>query len=174
MEKPNNKKKRIDPALVKRLRSDDSQKALSALRELRAVGHCDYMPELLKLLKETDFEEVKKELSLFLSDIKDKGCIPYIIDSLNNDHFQPVKNIIVAACWQSRLDYSGHIDTFINIFINEDYLTSLEAFTVIEESLLSIPEEKLSGYRDRLISSIEDIDNEKKPLLRELINLMVT
>ena len=170
MEKP---RKKVDAVLIKKLWSDDSQQALSALRELRNVGHCNYLPELLKLLNETDAEEIRKELALFLSDIKDKECITYIVDSLNDEQFKPVKNIIVSSCWQSRLNYSDHIDTFISIFIKEDYLTALEAFTVIEESLLHISEEKAKEYRDRLISSIEDIDDEKKPLLRELINLMV-
>jgi len=166
-------KKKINAALLKRLWSEDSTQALSALSELRRVGHCDYLPELLKLLNETRHEDVKKELELFLCDIRDKGCIPYIIDSLNNDQFQHVKNIIVSSCWQSRLDYSDHLDTFIQIFITEDYLTALEAFTVIEEALLDISEEKKAEYRLRLISSIEDVANEKKPLLKELINLMV-
>ena len=170
MEKP---KKKIDAVLLKRLWSDDTQQALTALRELRMVGHCDYLPELLKLLNESGKEEIRSELAQFLCDIRDKGCIPYIIDSLNDDKFQHVKNIIVSACWQSRLNYSDHIDTFIQIFIKEDYLTALEAFTVIEESILDIPEAKIEEYRNRLISSIEDIDTEKKPLLKELINLMV-
>jgi hypothetical protein len=171
MEKP---KKKTDTELLKRLWSDDSGKALSALRELRMVGHCDYLPELLRLLNETRNEEVRKELALFLCDIRDRGCIPYIIDSLKDDQYKQVKNIIVSSCWQSRLNYSNHIDTFIQIFIREDYLTALEAFTVIEESMLDIPEEKITEYRNRLISSIEDVSNEKKPLLKELINLMVT
>jgi len=169
----NTQKKKIDDALLKRLWSEDSIKALTALRELKKVGHCDYLPELLRLLNETRNEELKKELEFFLCDIRDKGCIPYIIDSLNNDQFQHVKNIIVSSCWQSRMDYSHHLDTFIQLFIKEDYLTALEAFTVIEESLLDISEEKIEEYRLRLMSSIEDIAIEKKPLLKELINLMV-
>jgi hypothetical protein len=173
LDKMETPKKKIDAQLIKKLWSGDSGQALSALKELRSAGNCNYMPELLKLLNETHSEEIRKELALFLSDIRDKGCIPFIIDSLNDDSYQPVKNIIVSSCWQSRLDYSKHIDTFINIFIKEDYLTALEAFTVIEESLLDIPGEKIKEYRSRLITSIEDIDNEKKPLLRELINLMV-
>ena len=170
MEKP---KKKIDAALLKRLWSDDTHQALKALGELRMVGHCDYLPELLELLNETGKEELKNELTHLLCDIRDKRCIPYIIDSLNDNKFQHVKSIIVSSCWQSRLKYSDHIDTFIQIFIKEDYLTALEAFTVIEESLFDIPAEKIEEYKNRLISSIEDIDNEKKPLLKELINLMV-
>ena len=169
-----NPKKKIEAVLLKKLWSDDSLQALSALREMRMVGHCDYLPELLKLLNETTHEDIKREMTLFLADIRDKDCIPYIIESLNDDQFKHVKNIIVSACWQSRLNYSDHIDTFIQIFIKEDYLTALEAFTVIEESLLDIPEEKITEYRLRLNSHIENIGTEKKPLLKELINLMVT
>ena len=167
-------RKKINAVLLNKLWSDDAQKVLSALRELRMAGHCEYLPELLKLLNETQNEEIKKELAIFLCDIRDKGCIPHIIDSLNDDQFQHVKNIIVSSCWQSRLNYSNHIDTFIQIFIKEDYLTALEAFTVIEESLPDIPDEKIKEYRFRLISAIEDISREKKSLLKELINLMVT
>jgi hypothetical protein len=55
MEKP---KKKINAELLKRLWSDDTQQALKALGELRMVGHCDYLPELLKLLNEPSKEEL--------------------------------------------------------------------------------------------------------------------
>ena len=55
MEKP---KKKINAELLKRLWSDDTQQALKALSELKMVGHCDYLPELLKLLNEPSKEEL--------------------------------------------------------------------------------------------------------------------
>jgi hypothetical protein len=75
---------------------------------------------------------------------------------------------LVAACWQSGLDFSGHLRIFAKLFILSDYITSLEAFTVLEESFPNATEQA----RLDCIRYIRDSENlvfdEKLPLFREL------
>jgi len=89
-----------------------------------------------------------------------------------NDQYKPIWNIIISACWQSGMDYSNNLDTFIGIFLKEDYLTALEAFSVIEQSLPYLEEHKLVQYREHLESGLNKVDKDKAPLVREMIKIM--
>jgi len=166
-------KKKLNSEIVRRLRSDKQNLVIPVLNHLRQSMHtAAYLPEVIHLLYKTKNIETRWELSQFLSDIKDPGCIPHIIDALRDDRYKSIWNIIISACWQSNLDYSKNLDTFIVIFLKEDYITALEAFSVIEQSLPHLEEQKLGQYRDQLVTGLNKVDKDKAPLVREMIKIM--
>jgi hypothetical protein len=166
-------KKKFNNEIVRRLRSDKLNLVIPVLNHLRKSIHAAaYLPEVIHLLYETKNTETRRELSLFLSDIKDPDGIPHIIDALKDEQYKPVWNIIISACWQSSLNYSKVLDTFIGIFLKEDYLTSLEAFSVIEQSIPYLEEQKLGQYRKQLVTGLNKVDKDKAPLVREMIKIM--
>jgi hypothetical protein len=168
MEKP-----KLNNEILRRLRSDKPGLVIPVLNHLRQSIHAAaYLPEVINLLHDTQNEETRREVSFFLNDFKDPGGIPNIIDALNNDRFKPVLNIITSACWQSGLDFSNNLDTFIRILLKEDYITSLEAFSVIEQSIPHLEEKKLGYYRKQLAEGLTQVDKEKAPLVREMIKIM--
>lgn len=166
-------KKKLNSEIVRRLRSDKQNLVIPVLNHLRKSIHpAAYLPEVIYLLLVTKNTETRQELSLFLNDIKDPDGIPHIIDALSDDQYKPIWNIIISACWQSSLDWSKNLDPFITIFLKEDYLTALEAFSVIEQSLPHLEEKKLVQYREKLIAGLNKVDKDKTPLVREMIKIM--
>ncbi len=166
-------KKKLNTEIVRRLRSDKQNLVIPVLNHLRQSIHAAaYIPEVIHLLYETKNSEILQELSLFLNDFKDPYGVPHIMEALRNDRYRPIWNIIISACWQSSLDYSKNLDTFIVIFLKEDYITALEAFSVIEQSLPYLEEQKLGQYRDQLVTELNNVDKDKAPLVREMIKIM--
>lgn len=166
-------KKNLNSEIVRRLRSDKQSLVIPVLNHLRQSVHAAaYLPEVIHLLYETKNDETRRELSQFLCDITDPGCIPHIINALRDDRNKSIWNIIISACWQSGLNFSNNLDTFIGIFLKEDYMTALEAFSVIEQSMPYLEEKKRVYYRDQLVQGIDAVDKEKAPLVREMIKIM--
>jgi hypothetical protein len=166
--------RKLNNEIIRRLRSDKPGMVIPVLNHLRQSVHASaYLNEIVNLLYQTSNENTRREISLFLSDLKDPAAVPQIIKALNNTRYRSVWNIITEACWQSGLDFSNNIDTFIRLFLEEDYLTALEAFSVIEQSVHLIEYKNLKVYRQKLVESLENIDKEKAPLVREMIKIML-
>jgi hypothetical protein len=166
--------RKLNNEIIRRLRSDKPGMVIPVLNHLRQSVHASvYLEEIFNLLYQTNDSETKREISLFLNDIKDPASIPKIISVLNDKKYKPVWSIITAACWQSGLDFSKNMDTFIRLLLEEDYLTALEAFSVIEQSYQHLDEKKLKSYRQKLIKGFEVVDKEKAPLVREMIKIML-
>ena len=166
--------RKLNNEIIRRLRSDKAVMVIPVLNHLRQSVHVSaYLNEILNLLYRTSDDNTRREISLFLSDIKDPASIPPIIEALNNNSYKPVWNIITAACWQSGLDYSKNVDTFIRLLLEEDYMTALEAFSVIEQSFPHVEEKDLKSYRQKLIDGLKVVDKEKAPLVREMIKIML-
>jgi hypothetical protein len=166
-------KKKPNIEIVRRLRSDKQNLVIPVLNHLRQSIHAAvYLPEVIHLLYETKNIETRQELSLYLNDFKNPDGIPYIMDALSNDMYKPIWNIIISACWQSGMNYSNNLDTFVEIFLKEDYLTALEAFSVIEQSLPYLEDQKLLKYREQFEKCLNKVDKDKAPLVREMIKIM--
>lgn len=163
--------KKPDPQLLKRLRSGEERLVLRALTELRSTGHTGYVPELLQVMNHSG-ENVRREMVRLLSDIKAKAVIPLLIEGLNDPELKAVHAGIASACWQSGMDYSTHIDVFIRIFLESDYMTALESFSVIEQSLAEMAEPDIRHTRNLILEGLEKISEDKSPLAGELLHLM--
>jgi len=80
--------------------------------------------------------------------------------------------LLVSACWQCGLDFSPFIDQFIDLVIEEDYYTSLEAFSVIEENVTNLNSQQRSARLEFIRSKFEFLSSEKRLLVNELMSLM--
>ena len=158
--------------MLKDLWSADDLLVLKTLHILRKEGNLTYMPDLFNLLSRTDSELIEKELIRFIADIKEKGVIPVVVAGLNDPELKNARAGMLSAVWQSGLDYSDHTDLFIQLFLEGDYMVALESFTVIEQSLEHLSEPEIEQERNNLLDGLDSISEEKKPLARELVNLL--
>ena len=166
-------KRKLNSEIVRHIRSDKENLVIPAIYYLRnKIQSAGYIPEVINLLYETKNDNIRRESYFFLADMKDASGIPFIIEALKNRQYQPIWHEIIATCWQSCLNFSGYLETFIEIFLEEDYLTALESFSVIEQSIIYLEDERREHYRNYLISNLEDIKEDKRPLAKELINIM--
>ena len=171
MEK-NTKKVKLDPLLLKDLWSGEQTLILKTLKKLRSAGNIGYIPELLKLLNQPSGELVRKELIQFIADVKNPVVIPFILAGLKDPKLKEARAGIISACWQSGLDYSNELPLFIKLFMEGDYATALESFTVIEEAAFDLGREELNKILELVQKGLNKVSEEKKPLALELVRLL--
>jgi hypothetical protein len=167
-------KKKPDPQILKDLWSADDLLVLKSLRKLRTSGNLTYIPEILKLLGQPRNELIEKELIRFLADIKVQGVVPLVVAGLKKPALKAAHARMLSAIWQSGLDYSRYMDLFIQLFLEGDYLVALESFTVIEQSIEHLSNQELAEASKNLLDGLDSVSENKKPLARELVNLLQT
>lgn len=150
------------------LKSNNSQNILPVLLEIRNSGSIKLLPDLLKLINKNTNSEVRNGVLKLLSEIKSQEAVPLIAESLHQDDFEDYLPAIIAACWQSGLDFSKHLRVFAGIFIRGDYMSALESFTVIEESIPNATDSDILECIRFLKDAECMVSDEKMPLFREL------
>lgn len=157
--------------IIAKLSSGNPSIITGVIKELRDSGSPEILPYLFDTLLKCNDSNVQEEIMSFLQDVKNQDAAEIIAGFIQDSRFNGFLNRLVGICWQSGLDFSAYTDVFVQIAIDSDYLTCIEAFSVIENTSFLHP---LSGNnRKKYISLIEkDInrhDMHKKKLLEELI-----
>ncbi|MEE9462785.1 MAG: hypothetical protein V3V53_13185 [Bacteroidales bacterium] len=166
------REKKPDPIKLKDLWSTDDNLVLKTLHKLSKAGNLIYVPDLLKLLSQTRNELIEKELIRFLANIKKQDVVPLVVAGLKEPGRKSARAGILSVIWQSGLDYSKHMDLFIQLFLEGDYLVALESFTVIEQSIVHLSDQEIEEKRYNLLNVMDKVSEDKKPLARELVNLL--
>ncbi len=152
----------------KALESADTEQAVQAIYEIRNSGSVKMLPVLFQMLKSETPPIIRSEILNLLGDLKTQDAVPVIASSLENMDFGEQLPGFVAACWQSGLDFSGYLHVFAKLFISSDYLTSLEAFTVLEESFPNATGDARADCIRYLRQSEHLVIDDKLALFREL------
>jgi HEAT repeat protein len=151
--------------LLAALQSDDAAAVGQAIDDLKASGDASLIPELLKLLAESENEAVLQQVSQLLFDLKDPKALDVLIDHLTDTRFADIRTQMLEACWQCGLDTSHRLPTLLNVAITGSYLEILEVLTIIENwdgmsDQLTLREE-LHRFKDAMseleISEAEDL-----------------
>ncbi len=134
------------------------------------------IPGIILLLKDImedcDNDQLLTELTSFLNDLKDQSLAAEVIEAIDTSNSDLVKQKLIASCWQSGLDYSGHLDHFIDYSIKLSYLATLECYSVLEEWANDADENSKTIWRRSLQLSLNDQSNEKKNLIKAIISLL--
>ena len=151
------------------LRSSNSSAIIDTVQEIRNHGSVTILPELFDLLLISENIEIVKACSALLNDLKNKESVRYLVSALETIKYKPIRQILVSACWQNGLDFHKDILIFADIFLTDEYLTSVEAFTVIENSIGKLEDQDIVQLIEKLNSKIDEADEKKKLLIRELL-----
>lgn len=145
---------------------------ISTLEELRENGE-DYMVDAIVNLLFTARSEVLKEAVVnFLVDIKNQTAVANIIGAIEAKRNSADVARLVSVCWQSRLDFSNEVDLFIDLLCHSNYQISIEAFSVIENSLESINGEKVLEYIAYLKREVGKTHQSTQALVQQMIQVM--
>lgn len=155
---------------ISTLRSGNSKAILSTLKEIRTTGRITILPEIFELMLITEEKEIISACHVLLSDLKTVDAVPLIISALKEEKFRSIRHLIVSSCWQNGLNYQTDILLFANIVIEDDYLTAIEAFTVIENSIGDLDDKAISKLISRLQTGLASVEEQKKALIKELIS----
>ena len=63
---------------------------------------------------------------------------------------------------------------FVQLFLEGNYRTALECFTVIEEAVVDMDYTDIEKLRKQMLGGLEKVSEKKKPLAMELVNLLET
>lgn len=164
----------LEKEWIKTLASGNSEHILRTIYEIRNSGSVTVLPALFSMLSSKSEVAVRGEILRLLSDLKSQEAIPLIIEALDKNDFKEYLPSFVASCWQSGLDFSHHMLVFARLFIHSDYITSLEAFTVLEESLPNATDSERIECIRYIRESEYLVSDEKLPLYNELRKVIET
>jgi HEAT repeat protein len=160
-------------AILKDLQANDPKIVLDAISRNRKDGDENTFRALLNTLKATDEPDVEAAIIQFLYDLKDEKSIPVLIEAIQDMEMSYYHSFLVAAFWQAAIDGSEHLDVFVKAAINGEYMTSLEALTVIENFDSAFAQSELENYVADINVAIEEEENEeKKKLLQSLVEVI--
>ncbi|MFO7655879.1 MAG: hypothetical protein R6W78_02325 [Bacteroidales bacterium] len=163
---------KTDKEMVTKLQSGNLSLIADALKDFRTSGSVALIPYLFEIISSGEFAALEEEILGLISDIKDKKAAGVIADALQNKDYKNKTSSIVAACWQSSLDFSPHMHVFAEYFFTNDYQTAIEVFTVIEESLYNASVAQRKACLTVLENKRSNVQQELKPLYQELIKMV--
>jgi hypothetical protein len=158
--------------ILSKLKSGRDDTIVETINFLRDKGNLEILPELFNMLGSEPSEILEIQISSFLNDLKTKNATKIIVQCIQENRKGSHLDKMISSCWQNGLDFSKHLKFFIDIAIEEDYMTSIESFSVIEENVnnLELTErEELSSY---LKSKMKIKDEAKLKLLTEMEKLI--
>jgi len=115
---------------------------------------------------------VRKAVTDLMNDLKDQSVTTEIISEIKKRWEPGTKVMLVSSCWQSGLDYKDFLTDLAEIFLESDYSTALECFTVIEESALDIDKAKKDAIKKVLKNNSLTQNGTKKVLCDELLLIL--
>jgi len=164
-------KDKIDQELQKRLFSSNTETVVAALQSFKDSGNKANLPLIFDLILSKPAPEIVKEIANLLATVKDKETIPVFIDALQDDKYKSIRKNLATACWQNGLDYSLHMDVFIDLIIQEEWEVAFEAFTVIENFDHFPPEAQYKELKLKMAQALRNVDEQKQYFLEEILKM---
>jgi len=154
------------------LSSKDSQVVINTLQQVKNSGSPVLIPELIDLLRKTKGSEVRNQIVSILNNLKYQPSASELVKAIRQEDQPEMVSLLVAACWKNGLDYSAYIDDFIQIFLEYDYITALDALTVIENATGNLEAGATQSRITKLKSFMDQTGADKRMLIQELIHIL--
>lgn len=150
------------------------EQILEELSGYRKSGSLKDVSNILNILRENHDGPISKAVIILLSDIKDDKIISLLLDALRHPDNAIIRQHLIQVCWESGLNYTNHLTYFIDLFPVLDYMGALEAFTLIENTILDhdVSENKKMDLVTKIRAVILDLPEHNKNLGLELIHLL--
>lgn len=164
-------KKRKITKLISDLESGEERKVIGALKRIPHEGSAEVITPMLQLLVKNPSPEVRILLEKTLYNLKDPATLEPLAAALNVEKFRPVQADILAFIWQSGLDASPYISLLVDVAIQGEYMTAVEALT-IADSLEDFQDNDLTESIKKLDKATE-VKSEKSDLLGNLRQILL-
>lgn len=160
-------------SILKDFQASDSSLIKDAIKRNRKDGNAHSFAAMLDLLAKTDEPDIEEAIISFLFDLKDNQSVPALIEALEKEELEYYRSFLVATFWQSAIDGSDHLDLFVKLAIQGDYMVCLEALTVVENFDAAYSENELQDFENDISEAIEKEENkDKKDLLVSLSDVI--
>lgn len=122
-----------------------------------------FVKTLLNLLDSGNPEDKESALDL----LKKENAVDYLLEAVKTTQSNDKKAVLLAACWESGLDFKGHHAFFIEYTLHPNPLISLEAITVLDTNRETLTKEEIQPLIDKLSAAIEK-NHDNSALLEDL------
>ena len=79
---------------------------------------------------------------------------------------------LVSSCWQNRLDFHEHIETFVHIAITERYEIAVESYSVVEDAVPEVNEQLKNRCIQAITDHLSQSSSEKRRLLEAMLDMI--
>ncbi len=120
--------------------------------------------ELVIQLTDKEVRDARPDVLLLL---KENNSQNILLEIITNKTYKSQRHFIIAACWETGLDFTAHLEKFINLLEDKDTddFSIIEIATVIDELPGPFDEKVL----DNCISKLETF-SVNEPLKREILS----
>lgn len=168
----NQSKKDIHSAIIAGLQSQDQKVVLESINQLREEGKPEDIFSLLNLLLVNYDHEIHSSVLSLLADIKEQKSGSLFIEAINEEKYSAIRKNLVEICWESSIDFTEFISTFVDLLIQSDFEIAFEAFTVIENMAGNISDDAKLFEKSKLKDAIASVSEDKKGMLHEAIHII--
>ena len=162
------KQENINEKLRLALNSEDVEIVKDALEKISETGNRFYLPLLFDLLNTMPEHDVEVEIIKLIGSVKNKESVNTFMRAVEDEKYKPIRQKLIAACWQNGLDFSNFIPVFIEIVINDDWETAFEAFTLIDNLEYLPGEEIINIARLKIKEAFPAANEQKRYFLTEI------
>lgn len=125
---------------------------------------------LITLLTDASDKAVKEQALLTLK--KEKKGAELLLMAIASPKSDGHKHTLVAACWESEINFSKYLSFFILLAMHDDYLVSLEAITAIENMEGPFEETHLQEGIKKIKAKQKGMESERAVLLNDLLHTL--
>lgn len=165
-------KEEVFNKLVSKLRSGHDGQVLEAIEEIRRDGDPKILPELARLLIRNRNREVLHAARTIFFDLKNQESVEMMKSIIEETKDKDAKQVLVAACWENGLNFSVHLPFFVDLVLDEEYLISIEAFTVIENMPGPFVNEDVQQCLDTVHIWLDGPGSENEGIVNSLLEVL--
>ena len=159
--------------IKKDLFETDHAKVVDALKRAREMGNHSLIEPMLTLYAGNSDEVVKAEIKDMLSTLKVSKAQAELEAALVNPSFAGIKADVLSFLWNSGMNPVGSMRQIVHAAIDGDFMTALEALTLLESLTGPFDEAVLMESVLALREALEDRKNDdKRDLLRSCFQLL--
>ena len=157
--------------IAAKLKAEEQTNETPGKEEKKTAKDKAAIKQLIELLGSHNSEHKDAGLEL----LKNEKSIDFLLEAIAETEQKSHKAVLIAACWESDLDFKGHEVFFAELALDTDLFVSLEAITVldtIENMEVANMKEALKKLNDKNISKHpnEPMLSDLKLTLEEKIN----
>ena len=156
-------------SLLEDLKSDDVKIVKTAIEGLEIIGEPTIIETVIKELEPSTPSEKNTVILEFLFCIKNPMAKKSIMDIITAPENIDRRQLILSSIWNSTLDYSEYLDTFVKIAIEGSFMETLECLTIIENMEGPFSEKNVMESHVLLSEcKTNDFDKQKMQFLSEI------
>jgi len=113
------------------LAASEGPKFSKNLQLLKNEGTIQVLKPLSELLLSKG-EGEKQEILQLLGDLNESAAADEMVSILRDEHFLPIRQVLLTTIWNSKLNYSYYLPEFVEIAADGDFMEALDCLTILE------------------------------------------